>query len=516
LLAGSAGVALFAQGRGGPVWTTAHGDAQRTSSVRADPRISVATMSKSGFQLLWKRQVEPQAKGAGLTQPVFSTAGYITYKGFKGLLYLGGVPDDLFSIDYDLNKPFWNVHLSTASKTPGSGACSGGLTSITRETALASAAPPAGQGAGRGAAPAAAAPAAPGAPQGRPGGGGGGGGGGRGNAAVVLAVSSGGMLHIANPQTGADMTPPLKLLPSANANVVGTMMAADMFYAATSSNCAGVANGIYAMDLAPAAAAAPAGRATGPVAPDVKPANASVLSWTTSANLAGPTGFALGTDGTVYVTTRAGKLVALDGKTLKEKDSFSPGSTPFTASPIVFQLNGKDVVAAANQNGHIYLCDGASLKTPLVDHGGLQAGAAVRGLSTAEGPDGTRWLFLAVTLARPESTPAGTITDGAVLAGKVTNDGGKPAIQHMWNSRNLVAPTAPAIVNGVVFALSAGAATRPAVLYALDAATGKELWNSGAAIISSVHGVAPAINDSQVYVVTGDGVLYTFGFIVER
>jgi outer membrane protein assembly factor BamB len=91
-----------------------------------------------------------------------------------------------------------------------------------------------------------------------------------------------------------------------------------------------------------------------------------------------------------------------------------------------------------------------------------------------------------------------------------------------------VSPTTPAVVNGVVFALSSGlsmekgtAAQRakksvPAVLYALDGATGKELWTSGATITSFVPGIGPSAGESQVYVVTYDGTLYTFGVPMER
>lgn len=54
------------------------------------------------------------------------------------------------------------------------------------------------------------------------------------------------------------------------------------------------------------------------------------------------------------------------------------------------------------------------------------------------------------------------------------------------------------------------------ILYALDAATGKELWNSGTTITSFVHGVGPSAGDSQVYVVTHDGTVYAFGIPLER
>jgi len=94
----------------------------------------------------------------------------------------------------------------------------------------------------------------------------------------------------------------------------------------------------------------------------------------------------------------------------------------------------------------------------------------------------------------------------------------------------MTSPLAPVITNGVVFAVSSGefrgtpqtsAAERvkrstPAVLYALDATTGRQLWSSGTTMTSFARGGGPASNDSQVYVVTYDGTLYAFGFVTER
>ena len=104
-------------------------------------------------------------------------------------------------------------------------------------------------------------------------------------------------------------------------------------------------------------------------------------------------------------------------------------------------------------------------------------------------------------------------------------------MQPVWVSRDMMSPAPPTIVNGVVFAISSGeyrsgdaqmtAAQRaqrskPAVLYALDAATGKELWSSGTTIASFVRGVGPSAGDGQVYVVTYDGTIYAFGIPLEH
>jgi outer membrane protein assembly factor BamB len=49
------------------------------------------------------------------------------------------------------------------------------------------------------------------------------------------------------------------------------------------------------------------------------------------------------------------------------------------------------------------------------------------------------------------------------------------------------------------------------VLYALDAETGKELWNSGNEITSFAHFSGLSIANGRVYLGTYDSVLYSFG-----
>jgi outer membrane protein assembly factor BamB len=53
------------------------------------------------------------------------------------------------------------------------------------------------------------------------------------------------------------------------------------------------------------------------------------------------------------------------------------------------------------------------------------------------------------------------------------------------------------------------------VLYALDAATGRELWSSGTTIGSFAR-VGLAGGGGQVYVVTHDNTLYAFGIPLEH
>jgi outer membrane protein assembly factor BamB len=50
-----------------------------------------------------------------------------------------------------------------------------------------------------------------------------------------------------------------------------------------------------------------------------------------------------------------------------------------------------------------------------------------------------------------------------------------------------------------------------AILYALDAQTGKELWSSGDQITSWSHWSGLSVANGRVYLGTYDGMLYCFG-----
>lgn len=536
----AAAVVADAQGRGGGAWTTVGGDAQRTSSVRTDTKISVASMEAPGFQFLWKRKLDSQP----LTQPLL-LPNIIAYKGFKALAFVGSASGTVYSIDYDLNRMFWEQKLATsASRAPS---CSSGLPALTKATALVPAvggrgnrgggpggAPAAGRGTAPGtagappaAAPPAGAPPVGGPPAAAPGGGQGGRGrgqagpqiaNGRGGGDNVFAISTGGMLHVMNPQVGTDQIPPVKFLPGP-ANVAGSVLVDTTLYAATTGNCPGVANGIWAVDLA-------------------SDAKTVTLYDAKGAAIAGSGAPTFGTDGTIYIATGAGSspvansIVSVASPALTQRDWFTVDRSPFTSNPITFQYKGKDLIVAANKDGRLYVLDSASLggadhKTPL--HKSLPVSSAAQasaGLASWQDAAGTRWVV--VTLggpAQPETKFAmanGAVSKGALAAFTLVDQNDVPTLQPQWLSRDLATPVTPAVVNGVVFALASGEAVGrgqksiPAVLYALDGATGKELWTSGTTITSSGRGVGPSAGDGQVYVVTADGTLYTFGMPMER
>jgi outer membrane protein assembly factor BamB len=139
------------------------------------------------------------------------------------------------------------------------------------------------------------------------------------------------------------------------------------------------------------------------------------------------------------------------------------------------------------------------------------AGAAPAQLVTG----GTRWLLVPVAgkLAADVTASNGAVTSGAIVALKVTNDGGKLSLAPGWTSRDVASPITPLVVNGVVFAASAGPT---ATLYAFNGSTGKELWTSGRTITGPLSGRSFWAGSGQVYAGTVDGTVYAFGFAMER
>ena len=547
-----AGGVMYGQARSAPDWTTTGFDAQRSSWVRVDPFISMESLPK--FQFLWKLKLDNESRfGNSLTAPV-ALGNLMTFRGFKSLIFVGGSSNNVYAIDYDFGTVFWRTHHNYAAgarEFAGSANCPGGMTiPLTRATSLnpptqlaffGFARPPRpakgdvgepGKGApqlaeiaeriaargrsqrgGSDTAANAPASAAPGATAGKP------------NAPnapaapsrgapppargvtpqsareggrapnFVFSVAADGLLRGLIPDTGDLALAPARFLP-ANATATGLIWADGFVYAATTNTCGGAPEAVWAMDFSA----------------EAKP----VIAWETDG--APIAGIALGTDGTVYAATGNGtspyanSLVALDGRTLKVKDWIRQDSA-FTSAPAVF-TDGEKTYVAVTSGSRLYVLNGASLgggdhRTPL----GVIADAGLRfsgdSLATWRDAAGARWILGEVS--------------GSVAGFKVSDKTGSLSIERAWTSRPMTSPRTPIIVNGVVFALSGGLpavappgaeargnASTNAVLYVLDPATGKELWNSGNTITSPAS-AGLAAGTGQVYVVTSDNTVWSFG-----
>jgi len=572
----AASVVFTQPGRGGSQWLTPLADAQRTSWIRADDKISLANMSKPGFELQWKSKLDNQPRGLnGLGQGV-SAAGVTL---FVPMTIVTGSSNNVYAIDNDTGYVVWQRHFDAAmpAMTPQ---CPGGITAgATRIVRLdpSATAGSAGLSFGRGAVgyrsllgepgegvPLEGRAAGPGRAGGDAGGGARGAGaapgaargggppapaGGRGGqqadripgappveqagafgmlfrpSGVAYVISSDGMLHVVGLPSGKDIQRPAAFLP-ANARWSAPVAVNTTLYVATSGDCGGAPSGVWAIDLDS----------------DAKPA----VSWKTNGGpVVGAVAFT--SDNTLIASIGAGRttgdgkanaIVALDPKTLTVKDWFTQPAAEFVTGPTIIEHNGKQIVAAATKDGRVVLLDAASLggpnhSTPLAtakpifaNGASVSAGAlaAWQQSTSATAPTATTWILAPVSggLAAGISPTNGAVSGGAVVAMKLSDTSGTLSLEPVWVSHNLSAAATPLIVNGVVFTLATGAPASatgqgtPAVLHAYEGATGKRLWNSGTAMTAFASPGSLWSNGGQVYVGTHDGTLYAFGFNDER
>jgi outer membrane protein assembly factor BamB len=354
---------------------------------------------------------------------------------------------------------------------------------------------------------------------------------------VVYAVSADGMFRTLGLVSGKDLQRPVPFVP-AGARFSDLVAVNDTVYTATSGGCGGVADAIWAIDLASSTKA--------------------VVSWKT--NGGAPIGsVAFATSGKAVVAIGPGAaaaggyanaIVALDPKTLAVTDWFRQPGVEFAAPPVLFQEGGKDIVAATTKDGRILLLDATSLggpnhDTPLVASASLTGGAATfrahapamwqerapvpaaatsaaaatsSALSAPTALDGPRWLLIPIAGPLPAGLGAaanGAVSSGAILGVRVEHQEGRFSVGAAWVSQNIPAPLTPIVVNGVAFAVS-GSSNAPAALYALDGATGKLLWQSGNTIGSPLSGRSFWAGSGHVFVGTQDGTVYAFGFAMER
>lgn len=496
--------AAYAQ-RGTGDWMTSGFDAQRSHWVRSDNKISVSGLSKPGeFRLDWKTPMVNSPRALHNTTPPALLDFYISYRGFRTLGFFGASSNKVIALDTDLARVEWEKQWdvgATAATVP----CPGGMTSaVTRPTGLAYPPLPTGGGAGRGspaksavgepyegavtlrratpppppppkpiagAKPAAPAPS-PFAPR----------------VQWVLALTGDGMLHSMWVSNGTEPEAPMPFLP-AGAHAVGLISVDGVVYAATTNGCGSVPDGVWALDMA----------------------SRQVTKWE-SKGLYGGVGPAIAPDGTLFAAGSSGKLTALAPRSLAVKAHYDAGA-PFVSSPVVFEFKGKDMVAIATADGRLHVVESALNFAGYRSEPVIQPNYDVRGLASWQDLTGRRWIL----------APTGK----AVAAFELLEQSGRLALQKRWESPALVSPLTPVVVNGVVFALSSGElrtgdvartvkGSRRAVLYALDGATGNQLWNSGDTITGFVHSGALAAGGTRVYLATYDGTQYAFGFPIER
>ncbi len=461
------------------------------------------------MSLIWKAHLDNQPRELNsLTAPV-NVEWVTTDKGMAEIVIVGGASDNLFALDADNGKLIWKKTFEAEVKPRQEPfwLCPNALndTPLIRKNGL---------------------------------------------AATVYVISSDGKLHTLNAINGEDRTPPRKFVPpyskNWSLNLVGNVL-----YTTTSQGCNGAKSGVWALDL---------GTPDGP-AQFFQSANGAAGIW-------GRAGATIGKNGMVYAQTGDGSydasrgqfpdtILQLSVKDLKLVDYFTPANHTYltrkdldmgSMSNTDFSLGGRDIVAAGGKEGVIYLLDGAHIggpdhKTPLYKSPLLaneDADFAGRGFwgafATAEDDQKNRWLYVPA-LGAPASTAKfpianGEAPNGSIMAFRITETSGKYEAVPAWISRDMNLPEPPIVAGGLVFAISNGEFARQskgtegglyssaeraakhtghAVLYAFDAATGKELYSSGDTMPGWTHFSGISISGGKVFVTTYDSNVYAFG-----
>lgn len=242
-------------------------------------------------------------------------------------------------------------------------------------------------------------------------------------------------------------------------------------------------------------------------------------------------------------------VLAFDFKDLQLLDSFTPTDWKElnakdldfgSADPTIIPFKNKTLVASTGKQAVVYLLDadnlgGADHQTPLYksprwgNDEQLPAGRGVWGaMASWEEADGTRWILM--PMWGPPAADAnfkytyGDAARGSVMGFQVVMDNDKPGLVPVWRSRDMQVPDPPVVANGVVYALQTGENTYQkgrskngmvpltnAILYAFDAATGKELFSSKDTIPGWTHFSEPVVAGGKVFISTWDAKVYAFG-----
>jgi outer membrane protein assembly factor BamB len=249
----------------------------------------------------------------------------------------------------------------------------------------------------------------------------------------------------------------------------------------------------------------------------------------------------------VGVHIRNGQLTLKDYYTptnwewLRKRD-LDPNNTP-----TIFKYKGRELIAASGKECRLYLLDPESaggenhqtpaFKTPLfcneeVDFQDMGSWGA---LSSWEDPGGTRWVLAPFwgPLHSQAKFPLsyGPVKEGGVAAYKVVERAGKLEFAPAWVSRDMKRGEPVLIANGMVIGYGSGEETKQAwpdiglqfdssiraakgtraIIYVLDATTGKELWSSGETMHQFNHFSGVTVANGRIYLGTYDGTLYCFG-----
>ena len=494
----------------GDDWLADGANPERTAWQKDEKILSPSTVKD--MKLLWKIKLDNAPRQMHSLFPPLIVGRVNTSSGPKEIAIETGSSDNLYAIDVAKGELIWTKHFEYNGPPLGGGRgagilCPGGITAT----------------------PVIGPTATPGK-------------------YTIYAASWDGRLHQINVADGEDIAPPKKFMPP-NGKPYALNLFKNVIYTHSAQGCGGNPNMTYSYDLA----------------------TNKVGSWgPAGGGMWGRTGPAISSDGTMFTGTGDGRWDPENGiygngiigvkvnpetKSMDLVDYYGPSNAEWLfkrdldmqVTPVIFKPKGKELMVDAGKECVLYLMEVGNIggddhrtplqRTPLICNEDVNfASAGIWGsLASWEDSKGARWVLTPIWGPKHSKFNApiqnGTVKDGAIVAFKVEDKNGKPTLAPAWISRDMNRAEPPVIANGVIFAYGNGENTdqaRPdlgltntideripgstkAVLYALDAQTGKELWSSGDQIASWNHWSGLSVANGRVYIATFDGVLYSFG-----
>ncbi len=495
-------------------WLMFGHDPQRSGWAMEEKSLSIENVGK--LQLKWKTAVKNEALAlASLTAPVIAS-NVVTAKGEKTLVYVGGGASNLFALDAQTGEVIWTQTFRSSSlpKNEVHWLCPNNLNAtpvIDRSRNL------------------------------------------------IFVITADGKLNGLDLGTGKISWGPIQFVTpfskSWSLNLLNGFV-----YTSLSQNCGGAPSGIYAMDT------------RDPYRPAV---NSLVVAkrgggiWGRGGPVIGNNNRVYGAAGDGNFSPLANEycstVIAASLEELKLVDYFVPlnwreinrfdwdlGST----SPVWFAHRDRNLLALGAKEGVVYLMEADFLGdkdhfTPLYttprlgnDEDSFEGKGVWGALSAWQDDQGDSWVYVPIQgpvskLAPHFPLSNGPNPNGSIMAFKVSTDPQKstPVLAPAWISGDFNIPDPVVIANGIVFALSTGEDVRQtkeggiitnpgltqlnipqrkektnhAVLYALDAKTGKVLYQSGETIDSWVHFSGLAAANGLVYAVDYKSQVYCFG-----
>lgn len=500
LIVAAAGLAQSGQ------WITYSHDPQRSGFADDEHAFSPANAPKLG--LLWKTVVPNEGLFLnGLTAPLV-VWGIKTNTSEKSLVIVAGSSDHVFALDAETGELEWkqNLRISLPRPQDGGWLCPYALNATPAIDPV----------------------------KGR-----------------IFVVASDGRLHTLDLRDGHTLIPPVRFVP-AFSKMWSLNYADGVLYTSLSQDCAHAASGVAAVD------------------PDTpgRPVTRFFSAVNGGAGVWGRGGVAVGFDGFIYGVTGdapfdpsanefGDTVFRLAPRTLQVAGYYTPATWQYitrrdldmgTSTPVVFRWNDRVLTAVGGKEGAIYVTDVSHMSGPghhaaayisprYSNASQTFQGAGIWGLmSTWKDPAGQTWVYVP-SWGEPTKNAQfpvsyGPVTNGSVMAFKVASGAdGNPIFQPGWISSDIAVPDPAAIAGGVLFVLGTGENTQQvksgdisqiltgreslngghAILHALDATTGKELWSSGDAIPGWTHFSGLAVGDGKVFATMYDGAVYAFG-----